>query len=157
MTTAYVSGHPASEPHSLAASLEWAAVPARLLMSVIFLFSGFGKVVAFSTMVGYLSSKGMPAPKAMVALAAFAELAGGLSLLLGLWTRIGALGLIVFMIPTSLIFHNFWAVPDPMQHQDQMAHFLKNVAIIGGLLMVVAHGAGPLSIDCAMRSKRTLA
>ena len=128
------------------------AVPGRVLMSVIFLLSGFGKLTHFSMYAGFMASK-MPAPKVMLALAAFAELAGGLSLLLGLWSRIGALGLFVFLIPTTLTFHNFWAA-DSAQYQEQFIHFLKNVAIMGGLLMVAAHGAGPLSIDAAGRRRR---
>lgn len=128
------------------------AVPGRLLLSVIFLISGCLKVTHFSTYAGFMPPT-MPAPKVMLGLAAFAELAGGLSLLLGLWSRIGALGLFVFLIPTTLMFHNFWAA-DAAHYQEQFANFLKNVAIMGGLLMVMAHGAGPLSVDAIGRRRR---
>jgi putative oxidoreductase len=114
------------------------------------LLSGFGKVANFSYMAGVMESKGAPAPKVLLAIAACAELIGGLSLLLGLWSRVGALGLFVFLIPTTLMFHNFWAVAG-MEHMNQQAHFLKNLAIMGGLLMVGAYGPGPLSIDHARR------
>lgn len=126
-------------------------VPGRVLMSIIFLMSGFGKIVGFSTMVGYASAKGLPAPKVMIALAAAAELAGGLSLLFGFLTRIGALGLFLFLIPTTLLFHNFWVETDAMMHQMQMVNFLKNLAVMGGLLAIAAQGAGPLSIDAVRR------
>jgi len=128
------------------------AIPGRVLMSSIFLLSGFMKVVGFSGMAGYMASKGMPAPKLMLALAAAAEIVGGLALFLGFLTRLGAFGLFVYLIPTTLIFHNFWAISDSMAHQDQLAHFLKNIAIMGGLLMVAGFGAGPLSVDAARRS-----
>ena len=127
------------------------AVPGRLLLSAIFLISGFGKITAFSAMAGMMASK-LPAPKLMLALAIVAEIGGGLSLLLGLLSRLGALGLFVYLIPTTLLFHNFWAA-DAAHHQEQLINFLKNLAIMGGLLMVIAHGAGPLSIDAAMRRR----
>jgi putative oxidoreductase len=147
MTVAYPSNVPASSPRSAAFAAHYLAVPGRVLMSVIFLMSGFGKIVNFSNMTGYMVSKGAPAPKAMLAIATAAELLGGLSLLLGLWSRVGAIGLFLFLIPTTLMFHNFWAVPAGPEHMDAQAHFMKNVAIMGGLLMVAAFGPGPLSID----------
>jgi len=127
------------------------AIPGRLLMSVIFLISGYGKITNFSMYAGMMGSK-MGEPKVMLALAIFAEVAGGLSLLLGLWSRAGALGLFIFLIPTTLMFHNFW-VADSAHYQEQFVNFLKNVAIMGGLLMLMAHGAGPLSFDAAMRRR----
>jgi putative oxidoreductase len=141
---------PAVAPHP-----GYLLAPGRALMSIVFLMSGFGKIVGFSTMVGYASAKGLPAPKVMIALAAAAELAGGLSLLLGFLTRAGAFGLFLFLIPTTLVFHNFWVETDPMMHQMQMVNFLKNLAIMGGLLAIAAQGAGPLSID-AMRRRSTV-
>ena len=133
------------------ASLETYLSPlGRLLMSLIFLLSGFGKFAQFSMMVGFAQSKGMPAPQAAIAIAAVIELVGGLALLVGFKARWTALILALFLVPTTLVFHNFWAVTDPMQHQEQFVNFLKNVAIIGGLLTVVAHGAGGISVDHAM-------
>ena len=144
---------PSRRTSGVAGSLETYVAPVgRLLLSLIFVLSGFGKFAQFSTMVGFAQSKGMPAPQAAIAIAAVIELVGGLVLLVGFKARWAALVLTIFLIPTTLIFHNFWSVADPMQHQDQFAHFLKNVAIIGGLLTVVAHGAGGLSLDHA-RSK----
>lgn len=136
---------------SVPSSATWLAVPGRLLLSIIFLMSGVGKIAGWSMMAGMMATK-VPAPKVMLGLAIFAELAGGLSLLLGFLTRVGALGLFIFLIPTTLLFHNFWAAPEA-QHQEQMVNFLKNLAIMGGLLMAAAHGAGPLSIDSAMRKR----
>jgi putative oxidoreductase len=123
----------------------YAATAGRVLMSVIFLLSGFGKLMHLSGMAAAVHL-----PPAVLALAAAVELGGGLSLLLGLWPRIGALGLFLFLIPTTLMFHNFWAAA-PDHQQDQMVHFLKNLAVMGGLLMIVAFGPGPLSITPVRR------
>jgi len=80
-------------------------------------------------------------------------LLGGLSVLLGYKAKWGAWLLIVFLIPVTLMLHNFWAVKDPMMAQIQMAMFLKNVSMVGGALLISQFGAGPLSLD-ARRSKR---
>ena len=80
--------------------------------------------------------------------AAVLELAGGLSLLLGFRARLGALALVLFLVPTTLIFHNFWAYQGP-EAQNQMIHFMKNLALMGGLLVVVGLGAGPCSFDAS--------
>lgn len=125
----------------------YAATLGRLLMSVIFLLSGYTKATHLSGMAAQLHM-----PSWELGLAAAAELAGGISLLLGLWSRIGAVGLFVFLIPTTLMFHNFWASAAAHQ-QEQMTNFLKNLAIMGGLLMVAAFGPGPLSIT-PVRSKK---
>lgn len=123
----------------------YAVVLGRVLMSIIFLLSGSMKVMHLSSMASAVHLS-----PAVLGIAAAAELAGGLSLLLGLWSRLGALGLFIFLIPTTLMFHNFWAAP-PADQQMQMVNFLKNLAIMGGLLMIVAHGPGPLSITPVRR------
>ena len=74
------------------------------------------------------------------------EIGGSLSVIAGFKARWGALALIVFTIPTTLIFHAYWAV-DPAQMQIQQIMFMKNLAMVGGLLIVMAFGAGPLSVD----------
>ncbi|HSU67211.1 MAG TPA: DoxX family protein [Tepidisphaeraceae bacterium] len=139
---------PASPDRRLAASATWLAVPGRVLMSIIFLLSGFMK---FSHLNAMASAVHMP--PALLGLAATVEVVGGLSLLLGVWSRWGAILLFLFLIPTTFMFHNFWAAP-AAQQQDQMAHFLKNLAIMGGLLAIAAYGAGPLSVDAATRRPR---
>ena len=72
---------------------------------------------------------------------------GGLSILLGFQTRIGACPLVIFLIPVTLMMHNFWSVSDPMTLQIEKAMFLKNVAMLGGALVITSFGAGPLSLD----------
>ena len=81
------------------------------------------------------------------------ELVGGVSLVVGFRTRWGALALLIFLVPVTLVFHNFWAVP-AAQQQMEMANFLKNLAIAGGLLIVFGRGAGAFSIDNSREAAR---
>ena len=118
----------------------------RILMSVLFLVSGFFKLGAYSQMVGYAASKGLPMAGVAVACAAVLELAGGLAILIGFQTRIVAWLLFLYLIPTTFYFHNFWAMQG-MEQQNNMVHLLKNVAIMGGLVILAANGPGPYSID----------
>lgn len=124
----------------------------RILMSVVFLISRLFKVVGYSQTVGYAASKGLPLAGAAIACAAALELGGGLAILIGFQTRIAAWLLFLYLIPTTFIFHNFWAVQGPQQ-QDAMIHFLKNVAIMGGLVILAANGAGSYSADHARKTK----
>lgn len=123
----------------------------RILMSVVFLLSGVMKLAAYSQVVGYAASKGLPMAGVAIAIAAAVEVLGGLAILAGFQTRIAAWVLFVYLIPTSLVFHNFWAMQG-MAQQDNMIHFLKNISIMGGLLGLAANGAGGASVD-ASRSK----
>jgi putative oxidoreductase len=118
----------------------------RILMSVLFLVSGFFKLGAYSQMVGYAASKGLPMAGVAVACAAVLELAGGLAILIGFQTKIAAWLLFLYLIPTTFYFHNFWAMQG-MEQQDNMVHLLKNVAIMGGLVILAANGPGPYSVD----------
>lgn len=118
----------------------------RILLAAIFLVSGFGKVTGFEGTVGYIASKGLPLPQVAAAAAACVELGGGTLLVLGWQTRWAATVLFLFLIPTTLIFHNFWGA-DAAQVQNQTIHFMKNLCIMGGMLYVMAFGAGPLSVD----------
>ena len=86
----------------------------------------------------------------LVYVAGFAEIAGGLSLLFGLLTRIGAFGLILFLAITNVTMHKFWGLPAD-QSKMQMVQFMKNLCIMGGLAMVVAFGPGRFSIDQVLR------
>jgi putative oxidoreductase len=118
----------------------------RILMSVIFLSSGFAKVAMFSTMTGYMVAKHVPLPGVALAIAAAVEILGGLSVLLGFQARIVGWILFLYLIPTTVLFHNFWASSGAEQ-MDAQIHFFKNVAIMGGLLFLAAFGAGAYSID----------
>lgn len=114
----------------------------RILLAAIFLMSGLNKIMDPQGTQQYMASMGMTTATMLFYLGAIIlEVGGALSLLLGYWTRIGALALIVFMIPTTLIFHANFA------DQNQMIHFMKNLAMLGGLLYVWAYGPGSISLD----------
>jgi putative oxidoreductase len=115
-------------------------------MSVVFLVSGFFKIGGYTQMVGYATAKGLPMAGVAVACAAVLELAGGLAILAGFQTKIAAWLLFLYLIPTTFYFHNFWAMQG-MEQQDNMIHLLKNVAIMGGLVILAANGPGPYSVD----------
>ncbi len=119
---------------------------ARILLSLIFLFSGLGKLGAWKETASYMAAKRMPWVPFFLIGAIVLEVGGGLSVLLGWETKIGVVALIVFLIPAALLFHNFWASKD-MERQIQMAMFFKNVSIMGGLLLLFYFGPGPISID----------
>ncbi|HKV28882.1 MAG TPA: DoxX family protein [Candidatus Acidoferrales bacterium] len=123
----------------------------RILISLIFLHSGMSKLMNFSGMVPFLGSKGMPMPGVMLAGALIIEILGALCLIAGFQTRLAALIMFLYLIPATLMFHNFWAMQGAMRGENQI-NFLKNVAIMGALLMVAAYGPGKLSID-ASRAK----
>ncbi len=109
----------------------------RIVLSVFFLLSGVTKIARNKMMVDYAVSRKLPMPGAAIALAALIELAGGLSVLTGFHARIAAAVLIVYLIPTTLIFHNFWTAAGA-EKQNQSVHFMKNVAIMGGLLILAS-------------------
>lgn len=125
---------------------KWLSLPARLLLGLVFLGSGIGKVQDFSGTAEVMASKNMPMPSFLLVGAIVFLFVGSLSLFAGFKARFGALLLILFLIPATLIFHNFWAMPEEMQEM-QMIQFLKNLSIMGGLLMVMAQGPGALSVD----------
>jgi putative oxidoreductase len=125
---------------------QYGPVIGRLLFALIFLKSGFGKITGFAGTAGFMASKGMPFADVLLVGAIVFELGGAIMLIVGWRVHWGALLLILFMIPATLMFHNFWAV-EAAQYTNQINHFMKNVAILGGLFYVMAFGAGPLSLD----------
>jgi putative oxidoreductase len=123
-----------------------AVLAGRVLLGLIFILSGFGKIAGFDGTVGYIAAKGLPFPALVAALTIVVELGGGLALAAGLYARQAALVLAVFTLLTALIFHNFWAAP-AAEHMGQQINFLKNLAIAGGMLVLAAFGPGRLSFD----------
>ncbi|HKA40073.1 MAG TPA: DoxX family protein, partial [Burkholderiales bacterium] len=111
----------------------------RIFITAIFLISGYHKIIGFAAVSGLMAKVGMPMPDLLLVAAIVCEIAGGLMVLVGWHACWGALALIVFTIPATLVFHNFWAV-GPADFQNQFNHFMKNLAIIGGLLYIMAMG-----------------
>lgn len=118
----------------------------RALLALLFIPSGFSKIGGFAGTVGYISSGGVPLPALAAAAAIGIELGLGLLLLVGFKTRWAALGMAIFTVVITFIFHNFWALPAE-QVMLQQLQFFKNMAIVGGLLSVVAWGGGAWSFD----------
>src|ERR1700733_2495531 len=112
----------------------------RILLSAIFIFAGIGKIAEFSGTVGYAASVRLPMPSAAIAVALVVELLGGLAILVGFQTRIAAWIVFFYLIAASFFFHNFWAM-EGAARMDNQIHFLKNFAIMGGLLILAASGA----------------
>jgi putative oxidoreductase len=118
---------------------------ARVLYTAIFILSG---LTHFSSqVVGYAASAGVPFASLAVPAAGILAVAGGLSILLGYRAKIGAWAVVLFLVPVTLMMHNFWAVKDPMMHQMQFVMFMKNLALIGGALLISQFGSGPWSLD----------
>ena len=117
------------------------AASGRLLLALIFLISGVGKIAAPAMTLGYIASAGLPLPAIAYLIAIAVELGGGMLLVVGFQTRIVAAAMAAFTAVTALIFQHDFADP------DQMMHFLKNLAMTGGLLQIVAFGGGVFSID----------
>ena len=122
----------------------------RVLLSVIFIVSGYNKVIAIAGFTAYLTRLGVPSPQIMAWVVGIFELAAGILLLVGFKTRWVALALFIFTGITLYLGHKFWAVP-PEQYSNQLNHALKNLAIMGGFLLLVAHGGGRLSLDRGRR------
>jgi putative oxidoreductase len=119
----------------------------RVLIAVLFLVSGIGKIAAPAATQGFIASAGLPAPLLAYLGSTLIEVGGSLLLILGYRVRLVAAVMAVFAMITAFVFHTNFANP------DMVVHFLKNVAITGGLLQVVAYGAGAFSLD-ARRARR---
>jgi putative oxidoreductase len=123
---------------------------ARILFSAIFIFSGFGKITGFSGTLAYMESAGVTwHPMLLGIIAIVLELGGGLLILLGWHTRIGAASVFIFTVLTSFMIHHFWSYP-PEAAQMQMIQFMKNMAILGGALYIFCCGAGAYSVDAKL-------
>ena len=117
----------------------------RILLSIIFILSGFSKLTALGGTAGYFGSMGIPAPMVVAVLVGLLELLGGLAILIGFRTREAAFALAIFTIATAFVAHMNWS--DMMQ----LINFQKNLAIAGGLFVLAGYGAGSISVDARRR------
>src|SRR5262245_55995113 len=117
-----------------------AVLAGRILIALIFLLSGIEKITGYSMTLGYMTKAGLPFPQVLLVASVIVEIGCALALIIGWKTRLGAIGLVIWMIPVTLIFHN------PAAGQEAMIHFMKNLAITGGLLVLFASGPGPWSL-----------
>lgn len=127
------------------------ALIGRVLIAWLFIPQGWAKIGGFSGTAGYIASKGLPAPDLLAAGTIAVELVAGILLAIGLFTRWSALALAVFTLLASIFFHNFWAMPADQQMMQSLM-FWKNIAVVGGLLVIMAFGPGAISVD-AKRGK----
>ena len=119
----------------------------RVLIAIMFVLSGFEKVVDLSAAAAAIGSKNLPFPQVLAVLTVIVELGGGLLIIAGWQTRIVALVLAIFTALAAYFFHDFWHYPPGPQHTNNMIHFMKNLSVIGGFLMLCAAGGGRYSLD----------
>jgi putative oxidoreductase len=123
----------------------------RILLALIFLVAGYRKLMAVAGSAGYFAKLGFPMPEVMVWVAIAIELGGAILLIVGWKTRWVAWLLALFTVIAAFAAHRFWEV-DAAQYANQMNHFLKNIAIVGGFIILAATGPGALSLDGRRRS-----
>ncbi len=132
--------------------MEWlksfAVFIGRILLVLIFLKSGIGKIENFQGTAQYMASHGMPSTNFFLVGAIFFELVGSITIILGYFARFGTVLLLIFLIPTTLIFHNIFVDP------KMMIQFMKNVSMFGGLLILLSYGPGRISLDYLLRGKK---
>ncbi|MDJ0900125.1 MAG: DoxX family protein [Xenococcus sp. MO_188.B8] len=121
--------------------MKYLPLTARICVCLIFINSGIGKIFGFASTAEMMANKGLPIAEVLLFFTIAFQLLGGFSLLLGYKVKIGSILLILFLIPATLVFHN------PLADPIEINSFLKNISLIGGLLMVTYAGAGALSID----------
>ena len=127
----------------------------RTLLALIFLVAGIRKLMALAGTAGYFTKLGVPMPEVMVWLVILVEIGGAALLIVGWQTRRVAWLMIIFVLIATFLAHRFWQF-DAAQYANQLNHFLKNVAIIGGMLYIVVFGPGALSLDARQGVGRTV-
>jgi uncharacterized membrane protein YphA (DoxX/SURF4 family) len=110
----------------------------RVLFVVLFLSSALGHFTQTDAMAGYAQSRGVPNPRAGVLASGLLMALGALSVLLGVWADLGALLLVIVLLPTTFLMHRFWSETDPQAKQGEMIHFDKDLALTGASLMLFA-------------------
>ena len=131
--------------------MKYVLVAARILFSVVFLISASGHFDPNT--IAFAASKGVPFASIFVPLSGIIEAAGALSIMIGYKARYGALLIIIFLIPVTLLLHDFWNVADPMARNMDMSSFLKNISMLGGALFITYFGSGPASVDFSLAPK----
>lgn len=131
--------------------LRWLVPLGRVLLAAIFIVSSLGHFS--NTTIAWAQQMGVPGAGFLVPIAGIIAAIGGISVLLGLETRSGARLLVIFLVPVTLIMHRFWDVSDPQMAMMQRVQFMKNVLMLGGVLLLLYHGGGPLSLDSRRRSR----
>ncbi len=129
--------------------MKYLVLPGRILYASIFLISAPGHFTART--ISYAAAKGVPFAPLAVPVSGIIAFLGALSILLGYKARLGAWLIIIFLVPVTIMIHNFWAIADPVQAQVQQINFMKNLSMLGAALMITHMGSGPLSLDSRKR------
>ncbi len=131
--------------------MRYSLLAGRILFSLLFVMAGVGH---FSSQeIAFAAAQGVPLASIAVPMSGLLAVLGGLSIALGYKARWGAALIVLFLVPVTIMMHNFWSVTDPVVAQDQMAHFMKNVSLIGSALFISYFGSGSLSLDARSRSR----
>lgn len=109
----------------------------RVLFGTFFIINGFNHLTKFNMLKGYAQSKGVPVAGLAIIITGFMIILGGLSILLGAYVQIGVVLLAVFLVPTSVMIHNFWTFSDPQEKMGEMVNFMKNMGLLGGALLTL--------------------
>ncbi len=133
-------------------SRSYIAPAGRVLIALIFIISGIGKLANWSGTASFMAAKGLPLVPLLLAVTVIVELVGGILVAIGYRTDLSALSLFIYLVPVTLIFHDFWNYRG-LEAQMQLVNFLKNLAIMGGLLTVAASSPSPMSVD-EVRTRR---
>lgn len=124
----------------------YVSLAGRILLALMFIPAGFGKLTHIGGTAGYIASGGLPFPSLLAVLAGALELFGGLALVIGFKVRWVGLAMALFTLVASMVFHPFWSVPEAQQMVTKLL-FMKNISVVGGMLLISALGAGALSLD----------
>jgi putative oxidoreductase len=131
--------------------MKYIVLVGRILFSFIFIMTIMGH---FSQQdISFAAAAGVPLASFAVPVSGIIAFLGGLSIAFGYKAKWGAWLIVLFLVPITLMMHNFWAAPDKMTAQMQMAMFIKNISILGGALMIAYFGTGPLSLDSLLNNK----
>ncbi|MEH6542601.1 MAG: DoxX family protein [Porticoccaceae bacterium] len=119
----------------------------RILIAALFIPAGISKITGFAGTSGYMASKGLPMADVLLVLTIIIELGGGIMLLAGVRAKEVALIIFLFLIPVTAVFHGYWGIEDAAAQSKEQIAFMKNIAIMGGLLFIAAFGAGKFAVD----------
>ncbi len=121
----------------------------RILYTFIFLHAAPGHFAAKT--IAFAAGKGVPMAQLAVPLSGMIAFFGGLSILVGYKAKFGAWLIVLFLVPVTIMIHNFWVIADPMQAQVQQINFMKNLSMLGAAFLIAHFGSGPLSLDSRHR------
>jgi putative oxidoreductase len=147
MTTTYSELATTADVRAAAGVNDALLAVGRIVIAILFVMSGLEKVMDLNGTAAAIGGKGLPLSQVLAIATVVVELGGGLLIIVGWQTRLVALVLAIFSAVAAYFFHDFWHYPPGAEHTDNMIHFMKNISIIGGFLMLCSAGAGRYSLD----------